>query len=295
MADVTEMRCFHDFAGKEVRLSAPMFLVERRKGALPDLRQLMDGESAIPPLLSRNAAWLKFTRIPKGTPVHVERVLYSEEVSENTRTGQKEKANRMTAVVCLSHPETRQVVRSYYHMGARQGAVSSPSGVTIWTRFKELPWPAAVSGLPFFAPAALDARRTQAAMRQIPFLLDGPEGCYKLLPNPRGFDGYGAVRHQFVELLKNDADATLHLHAAGGDRRLHLRRERRQEFISFLENIKMFEDETIESGPTDGFGHTHPLPQGLQELCSIWINSSMGQCSLSFFTMKDIMHFFTID
>lgn len=294
MADVTSMECFRDFAGKDVKISRHMYLMERQKGYVPDLRQLIDASTELSPLISKNAAWVKFTKIPKGTLVRVERILYSEVIDENITTRKNERANRMTAVVLLTHPATHQTVHAYYHMGSTRDACQSPSGATIWSRFKDLPWSAKISGSPFFAPDALDAQQTHTRLKEVPLGDDIYARSHKITSS-RGFDGSECVRQHFVDILLSSNNPTIQVHIDGEYRNLRIRGESRDKLIKELQKIKAFENETIEAAPFDGFGYKQPLPHALKNLCSVWVSSPIGSSSISIFSIRDIMQYFVIE
>lgn len=268
--------------------------MERPEGVFPKMRQLVDASTAIPTHVSKNAKWLRFTNIPKGTLVRVERVMYSEETWENAYTHQKEKANRMTAVVLLKHPESHLPIRAHYHMGDVRGACQTSTGMTTWTRFKNMPWSAKISGADFFSSECLEARHTRAQMKKVPLGVGVREGVYDIT-SKKEFDGVGCARQQFVDILLNSDSPTIQARIDGENKKLRVREENRDKLILELQKIKAFDNETLEAAPFDGYGYIPPLPQALENLCSVWVSSPIGSSALSLFTIKDILFYFTID
>ena len=200
----------------------------------------------------------------------------------------------MTAVVLLRHPETHQDIQAYYHMGSIRDAYQSPTGVITWKRFKDLPWAAKISGSPFFSSEALDAQHTRTMMKEIPLNFDVQAAGYTITSS-KGFNGLGCAKQQFVDILQSSPSPTIQAHIDNADKKLRVHRENREKLVKELQQIKTFVNETIEAAPFDGYGYRLPRPHALKNLCDVCVSSPIGASSLSIFSKKDILLYFTID
>ena len=267
-ADITAMACFKDFVGKEVKLTRPLTMMVRKPGLKPDIPQLFDTSIEVPSCVRHNQTDLDFSSLPAGTLIRVDRIVYTEHDHWDPLTNRKDDVhlNRMTAYISFKHPETQQWQQAYYHLGSFRDSIEDALGAVIWQRFKHLPWDTSISDKPFFSAQTLRKKEVKGRLKSVPYK-DYPSmhSPGRVVPNPRGFDGYDISNCFAYNIVKNTPNCIFSLKvdddksicaafdlppdARSAYLSLEIRPQRKAEVMELLRKLKTLEQETNELCP----------------------------------------------